>query len=145
MLITKVAEIHSQYGETVRIAPNKLSYTTAQAWKDIFAHIPGKEELPKDPATLQKTPNGIPNILGANKENHSRYRRLLSHAFSEKGLREQEGLIRQYVGLLVDRLGEVQEGAVCEAQCRATFQVAYEVFECIFVDGDVIFSVTPSP
>ena len=37
---------------------------------------------------------------------HSRYRRLLSHAFSEKALREQESLIQGYVDLLVSRLHE---------------------------------------
>jgi cytochrome P450 len=33
-------------------------------------------------------------------------RRSLSHAFSEKALRAQEGLIQSYVDLLVQRLGE---------------------------------------
>ena len=43
---------------------------------------------------------------------HSRYRRLLSHAFSDKALREQEPLIKQYVDLLISRLHEnVKNGA----------------------------------
>jgi len=37
---------------------------------------------------------------------HSRYRRLLSHAFSDKALREQEPLITPYVDLLISRLHE---------------------------------------
>ena len=78
----------------------------SQAFKDIYAHIPGKEKLRKDPLRLQEPPNGIPSILGANKEDHSRYRRLFAHAFSEKGLREQESHIPEYVDLLVNRLGE---------------------------------------
>lgn len=106
-LMRKIERFHSQYGETIRIAPDELSYTNAQAWKDIFAHIPGKEEWPKHPRRTQKTPNGIPNILGAEKEPHARYRRLLAHAFSEKGLREQEGLIGGYVNLLIERLSEL--------------------------------------
>jgi len=101
-LAIKVASLHKQYGQTIRIAPNELAYTTAQAWKDIFAYHPGKEEFPKDPRKVQRPPNGIRNILGAERENHARYRRLLSHSFSEKGMREQEGLIKQYVDLFID-------------------------------------------
>jgi len=37
---------------------------------------------------------------------HARYRRLLSHAFSEKSLREQEPLIKHYIDLLISRLHE---------------------------------------
>ena len=37
---------------------------------------------------------------------HSRYRRLLSHAFSDKALREQEPLIKKYVDLFISGLRE---------------------------------------
>jgi cytochrome P450 len=37
---------------------------------------------------------------------HSRYRRLLAHAFSEKALREQEPLIKSYIDLLISKLHE---------------------------------------
>ena len=46
------------------------------------------------------------NILQANDADHTRFRRLLSHAFSEKALKEQTGLINDYVDLLIDRLNE---------------------------------------
>ena len=101
-----VLEIHRRYGPSVRVAPNELSFTQSQAIRDIYAHAPKKEDFKKDPLNQQLPPNGIPNILGANKENHARYRRLFAHAFSEKGLREQEPLIRKYVDLLVDSLRE---------------------------------------
>lgn len=56
--------------------------------------------------SLQRPLNGIPSIIGATRTNHSRYRRLLSHAFSDKGIREQSPIIRQYVDLLIQRLHE---------------------------------------
>lgn len=99
-------DIHFRYGEVVRIAPTELNYANEQAIKDIFSHKPGQEESPKNMERQQLPPNGIRNILGADKDVHSRYRRLLAHAFSEKGLKEQEPLIKQYVDLLVDRLLE---------------------------------------
>ena len=48
--------------------------------------------------------NGIHSILSANDADHARYRRLLSHAFSEKALRQQEYLQLQYIDLLISRL-----------------------------------------
>lgn len=48
--------------------------------------------------------NGIHSILSANDADHARYRRLLSHAFSEKALRQQEQLIQSYIALLIQRL-----------------------------------------
>ena len=48
--------------------------------------------------------NGIHSILSANDADHARYRRLLSHAFSEKALRQQEHLLQSYVALLIQRL-----------------------------------------
>lgn len=47
---------------------------------------------------------GIHNILTANDADHSRIRRLLSHAFSDKALREQEPLIQGYIDSLVTGL-----------------------------------------
>ncbi|KAF2095866.1 cytochrome P450 [Rhizodiscina lignyota] len=105
--VISVRKLHLKYGDVVRVAPNELSYASEEALRDVMAHKPGHEEFPKDPKRQQKPPNGIANILGAERENHSRYRRLLAHAFSEKGLREQEPLIKQYVDLLVDRLDEM--------------------------------------
>lgn len=99
-----IADLHEKYGHTVRIGPSEVSYTSAEAWKDIYSHRQGHQEFPKDPYGQVKTVNGVPSIIGATRENHSRYRRLLSHAFSEKGMREQEPLIRKYVDLLIHRL-----------------------------------------
>lgn len=109
----KLRDIHKKYGDIVRISPVEISYANEQAVKDIWAHKPGIEEFPKHPRRRQLPPNGIENILGANKEDHARYRRLLAHAFSEKGMRDQEPLIRKYVDLLIDRLQE-QAGKVTD-------------------------------
>ena len=107
-----VADLHAQYGQAVRIGPDDISYISAEGWRDIYAHRQGHQEFPKDPSGQIRQVNGIPSIVGASRENHSRYRRLLSHAFSEKGLREQEPLIRKYVDLLIERLHQYSaEGA----------------------------------
>ncbi|KAL9608395.1 MAG: hypothetical protein Q9167_006775 [Letrouitia subvulpina] len=48
--------------------------------------------------------NGIHSILSANDTDHSRYRRLLSHAFSDRALRQQEPLLLKYIDLLIEQL-----------------------------------------
>lgn len=47
---------------------------------------------------------GIQNIVTADDADHSRIRRLLSHAFSDKALREQEPLIQGHIDTLVTGL-----------------------------------------
>ena len=44
------------------------------------------------------------DILVADRETHVRQRRLLSHAFSEKALREQESILTMYVNKLQEQL-----------------------------------------
>lgn len=36
--------LHEKYGSVVRFAPDELSYTDEQAWKDIYGHQKGREE-----------------------------------------------------------------------------------------------------
>lgn len=104
----KIKELHDKYGDVVRTGPRTLVYRTPQAWKDIYGHRKsGAGSFLKDPKFYLRGPSG-PSILNANDADHSRSRRLLSHAFSEKALRDQESLIQSYVDMLIERLnGEV--------------------------------------
>ncbi|KAM3415618.1 Versicolorin B desaturase [Cercospora zeina] len=102
----KLLHVHREYGKEIRIAPDELSFADARAWKDICGPKP---EFRKDPRYLQYPPNGSHSSLTGPREEHARFRRLLSHAFSDKGLREQEPRVRRYVDLLMDRLREVAD------------------------------------
>lgn len=109
---------------------NDLNDYFSNVGVDIYTRQPAKDDQPGRPA-LQKSPKlyfappggvhrcvHIPKLcitplIGNNSivtvrddGDHSRYRRLLSHAFSDKALREQEPLIKQYVDLLISRLHE---------------------------------------
>lgn len=99
-------ELHEQYGPIVRLAPNEISFIDAQAWQDIYNHHQGRPNFPKNPLWMAPADNGIHSILSANDADHARYRRLLSHAFSERALRQQEHLLLSYVDLLITRLRE---------------------------------------
>jgi cytochrome P450 len=89
----------------VRIAPDELSYTAPQCWKDIYGHRIGQPENYKDPSE-NFTPGQAQSIIFADKAKHSQLRRLLSNAFSEKTLRDQEPVLRHYADLLIQRLSE---------------------------------------
>lgn len=49
----------------------------------------------------QPYPNGKSGILFADRADHSRYRKLLSHAFLDGSMREQQPVVHSYVGLLI--------------------------------------------
>ncbi|KAF9888571.1 hypothetical protein FE257_008503 [Aspergillus nanangensis] len=101
-LDTQLREFHDIYGEAVRFGPTEVSFTTAQAWKDIYGHNHGNQ-LPK---VLQSTSN-TSDIFGANDADHSRLRRSLAHAFSTRGLQAQEPTLLRYTDKLIDGLTKI--------------------------------------
>jgi cytochrome P450 len=104
----KVNELHDRYGDVVRTGRDELSFTSAAAFRDIHTrHGPWRTAFPKDPATYSVPANGVHSIITVkNDADHSRYRRLLSHAFSEKSLQDQAPLIKKYIDLFINRLRE---------------------------------------
>ncbi|KAK3368610.1 putative benzoate 4-monooxygenase cytochrome P450 [Podospora didyma] len=103
-LNSRMVELHEQYGPVVRVAPDEVSYTSPTAWKTIYGQR--SVEMPKDPNFSLLTPSGVQNILTADRETHVRQRRLLSHAFSERALREQESILQSYSTNLCSQLEE---------------------------------------
>ncbi|SPO00330.1 related to cytochrome P450 CYP3/CYP5/CYP6/CYP9 subfamilies [Cephalotrichum gorgonifer] len=105
-------ELHLKYGPVVRVAPNELAYTDPQAWKDIYGHRSGQPENVKDPSRALDDNPDHPSILFAGREEHSKVRRLLSNAFSDKAIREQEHIISSYVDLMIRGLHQICEEPV---------------------------------
>ncbi|KAM3414128.1 Versicolorin B desaturase [Cercospora zeina] len=97
-------QLHEQYGEVVRFSPTELSFTNSQAWKDIYGH--GRIQMPKG---LFYPPDETPNISFSNDADHSRFRKAMANAFSEKALRTQELLIKQYIDEFILKLRGVAE------------------------------------
>ncbi|KAK7221363.1 hypothetical protein V2G26_009366 [Clonostachys chloroleuca] len=87
-----------QYGNVVRIAPNELSYTNVEAWNHIFGHRKAsQEEHIKDPVFTAPFKG---NIIGADRSDHRRMRRILSHAFSASTMLEQQPIINKAVDVV---------------------------------------------
>ena len=98
---------HQKYGEVVRIGPDRLSYVTAQAWKDIIGfRTGGRLENSKDErAGLQEGPGSVPSILNINDpHDHGRIRKVFTNAFSDKALKLQEPLISTHINKLIQNM-----------------------------------------
>lgn len=102
-------DLHDYYrSDVVRISPDELSFTSASAWKDIYGDRPGHEHFQKDLLLF----SGVDSIVTAPDADHSRLRRVLSHAFSDKALREQEPLVQSYIDNLIAGLQKQIDGPV---------------------------------
>jgi len=53
---------------------------------------------------MSRKQNSANSILSASDADHHRIRQLISHAFSDKALREQEPILQEYTGALIRRL-----------------------------------------
>ncbi|KAI0468198.1 averantin oxidoreductase [Xylaria cf. heliscus] len=103
---TDLLRLHNQYGPVVRTGPNELSYVTPIQWREIYGYKPaGQVEFVKDPKYFSGI-KGDPLILNADRDYHGYIRKLLAHGFSEKSLRDQEPILKEYADTLFRRLHE---------------------------------------
>jgi len=113
-LVRRITEIHEQYGSTVRVAPNELSFTDPAAGRDIYAARPGQPKSPKNPIWMgEPIPRGN-SIIAANDADHSRIRRVWAHAFTDRALKEQEPVLQGYVGKFIAKLRMQGDGAALD-------------------------------
>lgn len=129
-----IKALHEKYGGVVRIAPDELSFIDGDAWKVIYGTRPGHGQKQKDYRFYPPTAEGAPSIIFSNDADHTRMRRLLSHAFSDNSLRGQEPIIKHYVDLLVQRLHEKSEGST-----KALDMVSWYNFTTFDIIGDLAF------
>lgn len=112
-LTFKLLPLHEKYGPVVRVAPDELSFTHPDAWKDIYGHRVGKShnvlELPKA-GRFYRTRGTLPNIISEeDRAHHGLVRRVLSHGFSDQSLRARESVITGYADTLIRQLRKVSE------------------------------------
>ncbi|KAI9162762.1 isotrichodermin C-15 hydroxylase [Paramyrothecium foliicola] len=108
--IHKVLAMHEKYGSVVRVAPDELSFISAEALKDIYGHRTGGE-LPKAVRLFRGTSKFPASLLITQDiESHRALRRRLAPGFSEQSMRLQEPCITSYVSLLLTRLLNICEG-----------------------------------
>lgn len=98
-----IASLHERYGDVVRTGPRELSYISVSANRTIFGGRPTEETVyEKNPAVWLQGTGKILNIFFARHREHIRYRKLMSPAFSEAAIREQEPTIQKFVSQFLD-------------------------------------------
>ena len=134
-IVPWTTSLHRKYGEVVRISPDELSFTNPSAWRDIYGHRP---QLPKALVSMGRSINGVLPIIVAHVDDHTRQRKIISPAFSEKALREQEYILHEYTDLLISRLRDRTNLAInlCEWCQFTTFDIMGDLcfgesFKCL--------------
>jgi cytochrome P450 len=140
----RLKKLHNQYGEVVRVAPDELSFIDSDAWKTMYGTRTGHGQKQKDYRFYPPTVSNGASIIQSNDQDHSRFRRLLSHAFSDSSLRSQEPIIKGYVDLLIQRLREnsTPEGENAQAgqsKTKPLNLVAWYNFATFDIIGDLAF------
>lgn len=96
----------------VRTAPNELSFNTYEAWRDIYGFRNGHQTFVKSNfyAGGSFAARGLGSIVSErDPTEHGKMRKYLSHAFSDRSLKEQEYLVADVVDEFIDQIGK--EGA----------------------------------
>lgn len=108
---TDLPALHREYGDVVRVGPNQVSFVgDGRIWKDIYGFRKhGQPEAPKDMTFYGQPINKTSGIITADGPTHSRQRKIVSHAFSDKALKEQSPLLMRWAQLFRTKLGEHAE------------------------------------
>jgi hypothetical protein len=104
----RIWQLHETYGPVVRIGPNRVSFNTLEAFQTIYN---GKSKLRKGLMyeTFIAANSGRVDTLTAPRRDptqaiHSRKRKILSRAFSERALRMNEGPMIQHQRSWLDQV-----------------------------------------
>ncbi|KAI1084164.1 cytochrome P450 [Whalleya microplaca] len=104
---TILEEAHKKYGDVIRIAPNELSFGTAQAHRDIYSY-PSKTKKPFQKCGTFYNNGDVTNIFyELDHVEHAKMRKVLAPGFSGTSMRSHEHIIQQYVDMFVQKLSEL--------------------------------------
>lgn len=93
----------------VRVAPNQLSFNSAQSWKDIYGPRKGHAAFIKssfyDGGNFADQAHSI--VSERDPAKHNEMRKFLSNAFSDRSLKEQEHLVAEVIDEFVEQVGKL--------------------------------------
>ncbi|KAB8263715.1 cytochrome P450 ClCP1 [Aspergillus pseudonomiae] len=98
----RIHDLHAQYGDIVRVAPEELSFVDPRAWRDIYT---SDREFVR-PHQYKDQPPGktAPNLIACSEADHTRLRKNLAPGFSEKFAALQEPILQKYIDTLFVKL-----------------------------------------
>lgn len=109
----KIRRLHDEYGPVVRVGPDELSYSSPEAWEDIYGrYVPAKRK--ENPKPVWYCSPEAHDMVGANLGDHGRMRRVMAPGFTYGAMCKQEPLIAEHVDLFLEKLGGMcgADGAV---------------------------------
>ncbi|KAJ0117746.1 Cytochrome P450 monooxygenase hmp1 [Diaporthe amygdali] len=96
-------DLHNKYGSVVRVAPDELSFSSPDAWEDVYGRYKaGKRKENMKPNWYASRDSN--DILGAELGDHGRIRKVLDFGFTTSAMLDQEPAIMGFVDLLFERL-----------------------------------------
>lgn len=102
---TWLHDLHARYGPVVRFTPNSLSFNTVSAIDLIYKSRKANAIKSDWYQCVRDSAGGFESTFTArDKARHGVKRRLLSHAFSEKALKDYEPVINKTVGTWLSQL-----------------------------------------
>ncbi|KAF4556510.1 Cytochrome P450-like protein 75 [Elsinoe fawcettii] len=135
-----ILQLHEKYGPIVRTSPNDLSFTSSQAWRDIYGARKGHSPFIKsefyDGGNFAAESLSI--VSERDPEKHAHMRKYLANAFSDRSLKEQEHLISSVVDELVAKLGELADNK----EARVTNMVMWYNLATFDIIGSLAFGET---
>ncbi|KAL5379312.1 hypothetical protein DPSP01_008584 [Paraphaeosphaeria sporulosa] len=137
-LNSDMLRFHEFYGPVVRLAPNKLSFATEEAWRDIYMHRRGHSEAKKD-TIWYMAPEGMPpNIVTtADIQIRARMRRLLSTSFNAQSLLDQAPVLEEYADKVIDRLSEIYRDNTSQGKATVVNMLDWTNFYTMDIIGDL--------
>ncbi|KAI7773754.1 hypothetical protein LA080_009997 [Diaporthe eres] len=96
-------DLHNKYGTVVRVAPDELSFSSPDAWEEVYGRYKaGKRKENMKPGWYASRDSN--DILGAEIGDHGRIRKILNFGFTASAMLDQEPAIVGFVDLLFERL-----------------------------------------
>jgi cytochrome P450 len=132
--------IELSFADIVRIAPDELSFARADAFNAIYSNAPGRHAFPKSKTWHSNIPGRPLSVFVAlDPKVHSRFRKAMEPAFTEKSVRMQEPIIQQNVGLFISQLSKLASADPAGAVVDIVQWFAYIAFDLV---GDLAFGET---
>ncbi|KAK0634134.1 cytochrome P450 [Immersiella caudata] len=100
--------LHKEHGPVLRIAPDEVTFSHPDAWRDIFHLSPGKPQFLKHPTWWRPLP-GIPKSLVwcIDPDEHAFLKRCFAPGYSARAMKVYERVISENVDVLVRRIREI--------------------------------------
>lgn len=103
-MVSVTADMHTKYGPVVRIAPGRVDFIDPQAWEDIYSSRTRPQFMKDEEAYRYAWKTKSMQV--AHGASHARQRKLVSHAFSNAALQEQEPTLQHYINTMMQMLRE---------------------------------------